>query len=1059
MSISILLVDDHPMFRVGVRSLVDAEPDMVVVGEADHGLAAVDQVQALRPDLVVLAINLPDFENVDTVRRIKQSSPNTHLLVLSLHIERDTVGRLLRAGATGCLRKECAPEELLEGIRTVAKGERYLGSATKDLLVTQYVDALTGDLNLDGLAGAMDGGGSISPLYVTKLHRPQNAQYVVPRARLIEQLEIGRQRAFTLVSAPAGFGKSTLVSHWLETCDGASAWLSLDEQDNDLRIFLTYLIAAVRTRFPNALQMTSLLLQGPSLPDLPSLAVSLVNELARVPRRFILVLDDYHRISEPAIHSLLAELLRHPPQTLHLVLVSRTDPALNLLRLRAYQQMGEVRAQALSFTAEETAALLRQVVGTEVKAEVAQALTNKTEGWVTGLHLITLSVRDSADLTDVANIRPVEQQTLNYLIAEVLSRQPRHVQEWLLKTSILDRFCASLCAAVCAAPDDREAASLDGREFIRWLAGRNLFVIPLDAHGKWFRYHHLFQELLQVQLGTSLDADEIAELHSRASRWFKEQGQSDDAFDHALAAGDTGAAVEIVEAYRHSRDESGDFHAVEHWLKRLPVEEIEQRPGLLMAEAWVAYAQFQMERIPPMVEQAEVLLDDPANRKSVDGQANDPVLRGELNFFRGNLLYWTGETETSVRYLEKALAQVPGKPLTVNCNIELVLGLARHSSGQAAPAIRALTDRSRSLEPTQDFQLAYLFGSLTFIHLLSAQLIQAAESAQRMEVVTRRNSNGSLLAWSTYLLACTCFHRHDLNGAAFAFAETVRLRHVLDTRAAIDALVGLALTQQMLQRSDDAVQTVDLLFEFIQGMDEAEGLSVAHSCQARLAMLGGDLTAVAKWSHSVYETPSQTAFFVWVEVPCITQARVLIAVGSKESLHQAADLLQRIRKVSDACRFVNQTVEAAILYALCLQRQRRSKDALEVLMEAVTLAAPGGWVRPFVELGQPMADLLGRLQLRRQEITGEMATYIERILSAYPHGIESPDQSGLIEPITERELQILRLLATELSAQEIADELVVSVATVRAHVRSIYSKLDVHSRHEAVQQARDLGLI
>ena len=1059
MSISVLLIDDHAFFRAGVRTLTDAEPDIDVVGEADNDLAAMAQVQELTPDLVVLALNRPDSEDdgVDVVQQIKQRSPNSHVLVLPIQAEKRAVDRRLRAGAAGCLRKECTPEELLEGIRTTAKGERYLGSGIKDLLVTSYVETLTGEQRSEDVGNGAVEKESDGPIYITKLHRPHNAQHVVPRARLIEQLEAGRHRPFTLVSAPAGFGKSTLVSHWLETCDCAGAWLSLDEQDNDLRIFLTYLIAAVRTRFPDALPTTSLLLQAPNLADPSSLVGSMVNELDRVPQRFILVLDDYHRIVDPAIHNLLAELLRHPPRSLHLVLISRTDPALNLLRLRAYGQMGEVRAQALSFTAEETAALLTQVIRTEVSEEIAQSLTEKTEGWITGLHLITLSIHDSAGLTDIANVRPGEQETLDYLIAEILSRQPRRVQDWLLKTSILDRFCAPLCAAVCASPDDGEAALLDGREFIRWVAAGNLFVVPLGQDDKWYRYHNLFQELLRVHLENSLGAEEVAELHRRAGRWFREQGQSNEAFKHALAAGDIDEAAEIVETNRHSRNESGDFHVIERWLAKLPVETIEQRPSLLIATAWVAYMQFHMERIPAIVEQVEILLGDQAEAQITGTQMSEPVLWGELNFFRGNLCYWMGEPEVSVGYLEKALDQVPGKPWVVNCNIELILGLARHSSGQTDLAIKALADKVHAVGPSQDFQLAYLYGSTTFVHILSAQLVQAAEAARQMEVVARRSGNANLLAWSTYLSACAYFQQHDLNRAAYAFAETIQLRHVLDTRAAIDALAGLALTQQLLQRPDDALLTLGQLFSFTEEMDEGNSLYVAHACQARLALLNGDLADAAQWARSVNETPSQTAFFVWIEAPCLTQARVLIAIGSRESLNQAADLLRRSRAVSESCRFVNQTIEAVVLQSLCLERQRLSQAALEVLTEALTLAAPGGWIRPFVELGQPMADLLDRLAA--QTIAGEMTTYIDQILSAYPHEAKSADQSALIEPLTNRELDVLRLLTTELTITEIADELVVSVATVRTHVRNIYGKLAVHSRHEAAERAQDLGLI
>ena len=732
----------------------------------------------------------------------------------------------------------------------------------------------------------------------------------------------------------------------------------------------------------------------------------------------------------------------------HLVLVSRSDPSLDLFRFRAQNQMSEVRAQALSFTVDETTAFLEQVVGMGIEEGIARALTEKTEGWVTGLHLITLSAQSNADLADVSRVLPGEQQTLDYLIAEALSHQPRELQAWLLKTSILNRFCASLCEAVCASPPSGEASSIDGVEFLRWLTENNLLVVSLDHGGQWFRYHHLFQELLQSQLDNVLEVDETAGLHMRASAWFNAQGMIDDAIKHALAAGNVVAAAELVEEHRHAQHDADRWYVVEQWLAMLPQEIKQQRAGLLLAQAWTYFVHFRQDLIPQVLEQVASLLDD---------ETADPLYLGELDFFRGNLHYWVGEAESSVRYLEEALAQLSGREPFAENNTEVMLGLARSMAGQKDQAIQGINDRIGGADTLPGTILTYRIGGLAFIHLLAGELLQARAQGERLQTVAGQAHIPNSEAWSSYLQGCSQLHTGNFDDAVFHFAAAAQHRYVLDTGALLDAHAGIALSYQLMQQDDAAVQAMKRLIELACEVGDPYCLSVAHSCQARLALLRGDLASATQWALSANESSAPSSLFLWLEVPAITQARVLIAVGSEGNLEKASELLQEIRHQSEACHFINQLIEVAVLQSLSLGRQRRNKRALVVLEEAVTLAAPGGWIRPFLEAGQPIADLL--VQLQEQGLAGELAMYLDQILSIFPAVADPGRQGGLIEPPTERELQVLRLLATELNANEIAEQLVVSVATVRAHTRSVYSKLDVHSRYEAVQQAQKLGLI
>ena len=373
------------------------------------------------------------------------------------------------------------------------------------------------------------------PILRTKLHRPPAPRDYVHRPRLLEYLDQQRKQPLTLVSAPAGYGKSTLMSCWLGSCDSPSAWLSLDENDNDLRQFLSYFIAAVETIFPNAVSATMTLVDAPTLPPLSTLVGSLANELDAIEPDFILVLDDIHYLVEKSIHHFLNDLLRHPPRPMHLVLIGRRDPMLNIATLRARSQLAEVRLQDLRFTAAETATYLQQIMKKQIDEDLAAAWSKKTEGWVTGLRLAALSIQHRGDFKTIPpELQGGTQYVMEYLFSEVLSHQPPGIRNYLLKSSILDRFCAPLCDAIFSADAEPGNAQNGARQFIAWLKKENLFLINLDAEDQWFRYHHLFKDLLKRQLRRHYSAGDIKILHAKASEWFEFEGLITESIKHAL---------------------------------------------------------------------------------------------------------------------------------------------------------------------------------------------------------------------------------------------------------------------------------------------------------------------------------------------------------------------------------------------------------------------------------------------------------------------------------------------------------------------------------------------
>jgi LuxR family maltose regulon positive regulatory protein len=801
---------------------------------------------------------------------------------------------------------------------------------------------------------------------------------------------------------------------------------------------------------------------------------TLANQLDMIEQDFILVLDDIHTIQEKSVHLFLKDLLRHPPQPMHLVLIGRRDPSLSIAALRARSQLAEVRLQDLRFTAGETGSYLQQILKRQITDEIATAWSEKTEGWVTGLRLAALTLQHQGDFKTIPpELQGGTQYVMEYLFNEVLSHQPPDLRDFLLKTSILDRFCAPLYDAMIGTGVEPGNAQNGAWQLIALLKKANLFLIRLDVEDQWFRYHHLFRDLLKRQLKRNYSAGDINTLHSTASEWFESQGLITESIEHALAAEDYVHAAEIVEKYRHNMHEAGRWHVIERWLDRLPEGIIQKRAALLLAKAWIAYVRFQLERIPSMIEQAESLLDD---------KTAEPLLWGELNFFRGNLLYWQGEAETGARLLEEALAQIPEKKIHVKSNTELILGLARQMIGQKERAIQALDDRIRALDPSENFSFAYLTAGLTFIHLLSGELHQAKVQAKQMQAVTNKAGNLNTDAWSSYLLAVAHLQASELERAYHQFALAAQQRYTLDTRAVIDAMAGQALAQQLLKKPDAADESIDSLIDLVRELNVPQYLSVAYSCRARLSLLRCDLATAIEWTHSINETPVPSALFMWLEIPSITQARVLIADGTEASLVKAIELLDTLAQLAQTYRFTNQTIEIAVLQSMALVKLERGNEALAALKEVVALAGPLGWIRPFIEAGAPMADLLKQLRKRDASVD-----YINRILAAFPDTeskppltdlratnderefeaetvtpIENPKskiQNSLIEPLTNRELDVLDLLAQRLQNKEIAEKLFVSPATVKSHLESIYQKLNVSNRREAIDKAYALKII
>ena len=720
MTARILLVDDHPVFRQGLHHLLAKEKDLIVVGEAGDGQMAIEQVQQNKPDLVVMDINMPNLDGIEATRQILSKAPETKVVALSVHSGKQFIRDMIQAGAAGYILKESIPEEMVAGIRTVLAGEVYLSRSISKTLVSDY-KALVSDSETETNE-------STKVILYTKLHRPPISASIIPRTKLIAAIENSVHNPMTLIVAPAGYGKSILASGWLEVSQLNGTWVSLDEGDNDLRVFLGYVIEAIQKVVAGHKLKTKALVVGGRLPSAKEVGQYLLNDLEPCSEKFALVLDDYHLIRNEAIHEFITELLIHPSPAMHLVLVTRRDPPLPLTSLRARGMLAEIAQADLRFTPPETQAYLERFLHITISDFTARILEEKMEGWVTGLHLAAISMRDNSDQEQLIDgLQGTSLFVQEYLLQEVLSKAPTAIRRHLLQTAILSRFCAPLCDALMPdAPDDSHAEpQANGREFVDWLVTGHFFIIPLDTTGRWFRYHHLFQQLLQDQLKRNQRPEEIDGLHSRASDWLARNQFIEDAINHAIVAGELEKAAQIVEENRHRVLNEDRWYVLETWLPMLPDDAIRQHPGLLMAKTWLLYHHFNISKIPPVLDAAEALLGDPQDYQS-DEKPDGRSTQGEIDFFRGYFYYFQNDGTASLKHLTAARERVPENHQEIRGQIEILHGLAMQMQGQQETALDQLIRLLDRPQWEKSVARTRILVTVVYIQIISGNLNQAA---------------------------------------------------------------------------------------------------------------------------------------------------------------------------------------------------------------------------------------------------------------------------------------------------------------------------------------------
>ncbi len=921
-----------------------------------------------------------------------------------------------------------------------------------------------------------------SPLLTTKLYIPPARPNLVPRPRLAARLN--QSRPFTLIAAPAGFGKTTLLSEWIPQSQHCVTWLSLDDDDNDPTRFWAYVIAALQKLRSDFGESALALLQSPQPPPITAILTTLINEIAAFQDQLSLVLDDYHLITAQSIHEALTFLLDHLPPQMRVIITTRADPPLPVARLRTRDQLTELRAGDLRFTPGEAAAFLNDRMGLKLSTDDIAALEARTEGWVAGLQLAALSMQGRDDVAGfIQAFSGSHRHVLSYLVEEVLNRRPKGTLNFLLQTSILDRLCGPLCDAV--------TGGNDSQALLQKLEQANLFIVPLDEEGQWYRYHHLFAEVLQARLKQT-QPDPAPELHRRASEWFEQNGLGVEAVNYALEAADHDRAIRLIEPIGMMVFVSGAMHYnVGTWLAKLPEPAVRARPKLCLIHAWLLLNQGSFSNALRRVDEAEQALQ---HIRTAETAAEDQNMYGEIAATRAILVMSKGEfdPEQVIAWAQAALAGLHPDNLTFRSAALGALGIAYLSLGEVRRAEQSLAEAATTAQAGGNvFMTVAAVVNLAHIQRARGDLRAAQTTCQQcLDWLTERGVSSWPNAGGVHAnLAALFCEVNDLQTALRQAKRAVELTSQgTNPPTTLISLVALARVKEAQSDWEDLSRLLQQIEQLPRQVHATWLTPHWPSIRAHFYLAQGnvsDASALLR-NDELSRGFARSLDLLWAcEYGWIAPAQVLIAQargsGDQAPLTQALAYLERPLQTAEALGLVWLQVKVHSLRALTYVSLGDPSQAQASLERALVLAEPEGYVRVFVDEGEPMRLLLQRMKAGGR--SARMNAYVSKLLTAFvtpesqsakvhPFDIAQDKPSSLtpalapgasvlqplVEPLSARELEVLHLIAEGLSNLEIAQKLFLSTGTVKVHIKHIYGKLDVNSRTQAVARLHELNL-
>ncbi|MBN1890083.1 MAG: hypothetical protein JW850_18950 [Thermoflexales bacterium] len=929
---------------------------------------------------------------------------------------------------------------------------------------------------------------SLPVLLRTKLSIPFTQPGLVPRPRLIERLNAGLERKLTLVSAQAGFGKTTLLGEWISQLSAGSAhmannlpvpsslpptpriaWISLDEGDNDPVRFLAYLVGALQQVDESIGRSAQAFLSTPQLSPAPPASqanmgvleapvVALINDISEAafastkPECLVLVLDDYHLIHAASIHQAIGLLLERQPSHVHLVISTREEPPLSLPRLRVRNQMIEIREHDMRFTEAEATALFNNTLGLGLSPEAVSVLEARTEGWVAGLQLAALSLQDCDPVrmkTFIAAFAGDDRHVADYLVDQVLHRQPEEIQAFLHDTSILNRLSAPLCDAVLA----NVSFSTSSQAILEHLDAAHLFLIPLDNKRQWYRYHHLFADLLRYRL--QRDHPEcLAELHRRASAWYEQAGDVEEAIYHAFAIPDVPLAVHLAEQYGSQMINTGRIATILSWIEQMPADVVATHPYLCLGGAW-AFALAGDEKTAMRYAQAgesALATFEPLYVAGEERVVSREDMRGDLATVRAFCARIRGDTAGVIEHSQQALEQLPAEDYATRCVVVLNLGLLWLENWEWTAAQRAFAEAFEMALKSEE----NLYVAVSALSMLGNVLDIQGELAEAVTCYQQAIELGKTAP-------AACAGHLGLAGVYYQRGEIPAALHHIDKALELAPRVGTVevVISAYLLRARLALESGDLM-QAQASLDQAGSLAPAHASPSsemalawgELYLAQGDVHALARHMAGRNLQPAELAAkgeqprTLWERLPeYLLLARFTLIQGQAD---EALALLEHVVAAAKASRYAVVLIEATILQALAYHLKRNTRRALHDMECALALAEEQGYVSPFLRAGEALEKLLR--QLIAQDVNTGYASKLLKVLRA-------PAPESLYESLTERESQVLRLLAAGLSSTEVAEELIIAVSTARSYIKTIYQKLDAHSRAEAIAKGQQLGLL
>lgn len=880
-------------------------------------------------------------------------------------------------------------------------------------------------------------------LLKTKTSVPPTRAGLVHRPRLTARLNDGVYGLLTLVSAPAGAGKTQLLAEWAAQCDRPVAWLSLDEADRDPSRFLSYLFTAIKGITPDLQNDILPVLQSPQPPPIESVLTLLINEISALPHRYVLILDDYHLIDSEPIEFILTFILKHMPPQMHLVISTREEPKLPLARLRARALLNEVRSSDLRFTLSEATEFLNQVMRLNLSTEEAALLENRTEGWIAGLQIAALSMQVQQDKSDfVRSFSGSHRYLLEYLTEEILQQQSDQVQEFLLSTAILDQFCAPLCDAVL--PELKRSS----RSILDYLEGANLFIVPLDQERHWYRYHHLFADSLRQRLDEQMTTSGIQpssrrdELHIRASEWYEAHGYELEAFRHAAAAHDIERAERLVEGRGVPLHFRGAVTTILDWLATLPTRVLDARPSLWWLYASLMLINGQTTGVDEKLNAAEAVV---AHLNSADEKR---AFRGQLAAARSVLALSRYQIDAMQRESGIALADLPAESTLMRAYAHWTRGFALFLQGHSDQAYSAYTDALKLSQKSGGVFTGILATiGLANIQEAENQLHRAAETYK--QVIHASGNQPLQIIHEAHLgLARILYEWNDLDGAQRHGEQALLLAkqydQVIDRFIICEIFLARLKLTQGYTASASAI--LNRLLQILHQPNFAHRLPEVCALQVSILLRQGNIEAAERLArkHNLL----------------IPLTRVLLARGRAD---EAIRLLTALLEQAQSHARHDDRLRVLVLLAVASHMNRDSAEAIDFLNEALAAAESGGFIRLFVDEGEPMAQLLSSVTDNglhpeyMQSLLSAMEAERAAMKSAWSAQAEPPQP--LLTPLTPRELEVLKLISSGLSNQQISQRLFVALSTVKGHNQRIFEKLHVQRRTEAIVRARQLGLL